>query len=262
MLEKIKKTTHFLQGIGVLLVFLVSFSAHIVLAAEQEKQTTPKERAVFAFFRAAGTAPDYDFWIKSSSRYNAMPENHKNAYMLDEMLRLGRGYSAYDPNENMLELKINVIVKYISGEEDEPPRITFDFFQVDEAYVPTFAYPYGEDVISLIIDRLAAFSNVRLDEAQNATLLPKIPYVDEYFDAKLIVHVRVSRAETKKPIITNGVRQWLMIGDVAHLKCEVGYMGRDRLLWDFVAPWYEEALEEKNKPEESKYPHPYDLFKD
>ncbi|PCI55436.1 MAG: hypothetical protein COB36_07380 [Alphaproteobacteria bacterium] len=262
MLEKIKKTNNFLQSIGFLFVFLVSFSANMALATEHEEKTTPKERAVFAFFRAAGTVPDYDFWIKSSGRYNALSENHKTAYILDEILRLGRGYSAYDADEDMLELKINVIVKYISGTEDKKPRITFEFFQVDEAYVPTFSYPYGDDVISLIIDRLAAFSNVPLDDAQKETLLPKVPYVDEYFDAKLIVHVRVSRAETEKPIITNGVKQWLMIGDVAHLKCEVEYMGKNRLLWDFVAPWYEEAFEEKNRPEEEKYPHPYDLFKD
>lgn len=263
MLEKIKKINKFILYAGFSCICLVPLFSGIALADQYEEKTTPKERAVFAFFRAAGSAPDYDFWIKTKGRYEALPEKSRDAYVLNEILRLGRGYSAYDADEDLLELTINVIVKYISAVDDEQPRITFEFFQADEAYVPTFAYPYGEDVISLIIDRLASFANVPLNEAQNNTLLPKIPYEDDYFDAKLIVHVRVDRADTEKPIMVHGVEQWLMIGDVAYLKCEVvGFMGRDRVLWDFVAPWYEEIFEQKNTPEEEKYPHPYDLFKD
>ena len=262
MLEKTKKINSFLMSIGLLFVFLVSFSANMALSAEEEAGTTLKERAVFAFFRAAGTAPDYDFWIKSGGQYDAMPEKHRDAYVLDEMLRLGRGYSSYDADEDLLELTMNVIVKYVPGEEGEKPRIIFEFFQVEEAYIPTFSYPYGEDVVSLIIDRLAAFSNVELNETQNEALLPKIPYEEEYFDAKLVAHVRIKSADTKKPVIADGAKQWLMIGDAAYLKCEVASMGRNRMLWDYVAPWYEETLKRKNMPEEEKYPHPYDLFKD
>ncbi|PCJ01770.1 MAG: hypothetical protein COB14_03420 [Alphaproteobacteria bacterium] len=263
MLKKIKQTNKFLVSGGLLFLFIAFLFVDVATAAKYEEKITPKERAVFAFFRAAGTAPDYDFWIKSNSIFKGMPEKHQSSYVLDETLRLGRGYSAYNEDEDLLVLTINVIAKYISTIDGEQPRIVFEFFQAEEAYVPTFSYPYGVDVVTLIISRLAAFAGVSLNEDQNNSLLSKIPYKDDYFDAKIVVHVRISSADTKKSMIVDDVKQWFMIGEIAYLKCEVaGFMGKDRLLWDYVAPWYKEMFEQKNMPEEAKYPHPYDLFKD
>ena len=263
MLEKKQKLNKFFFFICGMVVFMVCFSKGAACAVEYEKRTTPRERAVFAFFRNVGISPDYDFWIRTSDHFKSVGESRINSYVLNESLRLGRGYSAYDEEQDLLELSIKVLVKYMPETETEKPRITFAFFDADEAYVPTFSYAYGEDVISLIIDRLAAFANVTLGESQNEKVLNKIPYEDEHFEAKLTVHVRVRGADNEKPIVVDKVKQWIMVGDIAYLKCEVlGHMGHEKMLWDYVAPWHEKLFEMKKISDELKYPHPYDLFKD
>lgn len=263
MLEKTKITNNFFLLMCGIVVFMICSSKVAVIAAEYDRKTTPRERAIFAFFRNVGIAPDYDFWIKTSDNFKSVSENRRDTYILNETLRLGRGYSSYDEEQDLLKLTIKVLVKYLPETDIDNPRITFSFMTEDKSYVPTFSYAYGEDVISLIIDRLAAFSDVTLNDAQNEEVSRKIPYEGDVFDAKLTVHVRVKSANNNKPVIVDKMKQWIMVGDIAFLKCEVsGHMGNDQMLWDYVAPWHEKLFEMQKLSKELKYPHPYDLFKD
>ncbi len=263
MLEKIQTINNFFLFVCGVVVLTVCFSNVAMSATEYNEKTNPRERAVFAFFRNVGMSPDYDFWIRTGDNFQLINESRQNSYVLNEILRLGRGYSAFDEELDLLELSINVLVKYIPETETDQPRITFAFFDADEAYVPTFSYAYGEDVISLIIDKLARFSDVKLGDQQNRKVLNKIPFEDDFFNAKLTVSVRVKSANYKKPVIVDKIKQWIMVGDIAYLKCEVeGRMGYKQMLWDYVAPWHEDLFEKQKQSDELKYPHPYDLFKD
>lgn len=261
MFEKNYKISRFL----LCMMFTLLLSPQSVFAKNYfETKITPEEQAVFSFFRAADVAPNYDFWIMSRPEYKALSSAKQETYLLKELLRLGRGYGLHDRDKDLLELRINVSAKYISAADGNEPRIAFRLLNASEAYIPTFNYPYGYDTISLVINRLAIFSNISLTEEQNETLLKKIPYKDEFFDATLNVHVRVSHADTENPIRKRNGTQWLMVGEIAYLKCEADsyYSGQKHMLWDYVAPWHEEGFRLKNMPEEEKYPHPFDLYKD
>lgn len=243
---------------------MVFIYAYPVMASINKNQVTKKEQAVFAFFRALGSAPDYDYWIKSKPTYKSLPTKNQENYLLNETLRLGGGYGSFDQDIDLLELKINVSAIYSPAVDGKKPRILFEFFKSSRNYTPTFNYPYGDEILSLVINKLALYSDMELNEKQNEAVLKKIPYEDKYFDATLIVHVRVDKANYKKPIKTKPVKQWLMVGEIAYLRCDVSSYetGRKYMLWDYVAPWHEEVFRMKNMPEEGKYPHPFDLFKD
>ncbi len=245
-----------------LLVFIQAIPAHANIYSNNK--ITQKEKAVFAFFKALGSSPDYDYWIKSNPSYRSLPDKSKERYLLSEKLRLGGGYGSFDRNIDLLELRINVSAKYIPAKNGEKARVLFEFFDSSDNYIPTFNYPYANDSLSLVVNSLASFSDMALNEKQNQAVLKKIPYEDEDFDATLTLHVRVSRANYRKPISEKPVKQWLMIGEIAYLKCDVNSYkeGNQYMLWDYVAPWYEEIFRIKNMPEEEKYPHPFDLFKD
>ncbi len=248
----------------VITLFIFMQDPHVNAKMSLENKVTSKEKAVFAFFRALNIAPDYDSWIKSNPAYKSLPLKSQENYLLSETLRLGGGYGAFDEDIDLLELKINVYARYIPARDGNPPRILFSFFDTSEGYTPTFIYPYGDELLSLIINRLAIFSDMPLNESQNAVVLKKIPYENENFDATLIVHVRVAKANYKNPISRDPKIQWLMVGEIGYLKCDVRSYetGDEYMLWDYVAPWYEEAFRAKNMTEEEKYPHPFDLFKD
>ncbi|MGH1404255.1 MAG: hypothetical protein ACRBDL_08415 [Alphaproteobacteria bacterium] len=246
---------------------LISICPKYVNATDwSEVDVTEKEKAVFAYFRAANIPPDYDFWIQSQGTYNALPEAKQERYLIDEMLRLGRGYSLYDNERDILNIQASIISKYIPGNEDSPsPRLIFDFFNADEQYIPTFDYPYGTDSISLIVNNLAHFSNLKLKEAQDTVIKERIPYQNDYFDAVIDLRIRVRYVDFARSIRKrNGNTQWVMVGEIAYIKCTVNsFFGqKDADLWDYVAPWYEDELRLATMPDEEKYPHPYDLFKD
>ena len=225
---------------------------------------TPAEKAIFAFFRAAHALPDYESWIKPGARYKALPPEKQEDFLLKETLRLGRGYGLYDLQEHPLEMEITGRARYIPATDAAPARMTFSFPGPPGTAIPTFYYPYGKNRIALIVDSLSAFSNLKLDAQQAAALSQKAPYADQDFNAVLTVYVRVVRADPENPVETDTGLQWLMAGDIAYIQCAAHAPGeaQKRVLWDYVAPWYAEQFRLRTMPEEEKYPHPYDLFKD
>lgn len=232
------------------------------------QEITPEERAVFAFFRAADEAPDFDAWIKSKPEYKALPKNRKHDYFVNEMMRLGGGYGDFDAEKDVLKLHLNIVSRYMPEKEKEDgetekPKIGFRILNSTESYTPTFDFPFREDKISMIINNFATFSMLSLDEKQSTALKEKIPYEKDEFDSDLEIWVRVTRAEFKNPIKHKDHKQWIMVGEIAQIKniYNSSYGAEPILLWDYVAPWYEETLRIQNMPEEEKYPHPFDLFK-
>ena len=225
---------------------------------------TPEEQAVFAFFRASGEAPDYEFWIKSKNEYQTLPEKKKEDYLVKEIMRLGHGYGMYDLDTDLIEIKVNTLSKYHKAEDGKDAYITYRFLNIAEGITPTFNYKLGTGYISMIIDRLDFFSNVELTPEKDEVIRGKIPYEDDEFDTVLEIHVRISNADYSNVIEEDGIKQWIMMGEIAYIKCEVDsyYTQQTYILWDYVAPWHEEPFRIKNMPEEQKYPHPYDLFKD
>ncbi len=225
---------------------------------------TPKEQAIFAFFRAAGEAPDYDLWIKSKPTYKSLPKSKQETYMIKEMMRLGQGYGAFDLDTDLIEIKVDTLSKYIPSTDDEPAYLTFRFLNLSDYDVPTFNYKFGDGYISMIIEQIDFFKKLELSPEKEKIIKGKIPYENDEFDTELEIHLKISKASYKEFTMIENKRRWLMSGKIAYIKCNVNsyYTQQNYILWDYVAPWYEQAFRIKNMPEEEKYPHPYDLFKD
>lgn len=257
-------------------LFLVTFCTLLFIALPLQNvlaqnkvfstEITQKEKAVFAFFKAGNASPDFEKWVMESSLYKSALESDKQEILIQEQLRLGRGYSYYSLDKDLLEIEIPVTAKYIPPEGGKQARFYFIFpDQYEENYVPVFSYSYGQDTVSMIINRLAAFGNFPLTQRQFEIISERMTRQSEDFDAILIAHVKISSADHTKPYPKpNGGKQWIMVGELGYLSCEINsFFGNKRnQLWDYLAPWYEEDFKLKNMSEEEKYPHPYDLFKE
>ncbi len=249
-----------------LLIFFGVFlhSSEVYAGRDFDTRIDPEEKAVFAFFRAANTAVDYDFWIKTNKNFLAFNEQEQREVYFREQMRLGYGYGNYDLDKDPLKLNIDIIAQYKKGTDEERPRIEFRFFGLNNENIPIFNYAYGDGTISLLIKDIEKFKSLPLSPSEEKAVLEKIPYTDSEFDARLEVEVKVTEADYENPVKIRDEFQWFMKGQVAYIRCNVSsyYSSESTLIWDYVAPWFEEVLEERNKPEELKYPHPYDLFKD
>ncbi len=246
-------------------MILIVFQVQAVFAIDYfETKLTQGERAIIAFFRAANIAPDYDRWVKLGETYLGTPERFRDDFFLEEQLRLGRGYSAFNTDKDFLDIKAPVIAKLVMGDgDDEEASIQFSFFQNKENYTPTFDFRYVKnEVISLIVNKLAAYSDLPVSGMKLHALRGKVPTENDWFSATLYMKVKVSSADYETPKDDRGIIRWPMVGEIAYIKC----VYRERydsefILWDYVAPWYENNFNEEKKPDEDKYPHPFDLFK-
>lgn len=224
----------------------------------------PEEKAIFAFFRAANTPPDYDFWIKSSWQYENRKPSEQQKYLINEMLRLGQGFAEYDNTKHVIVLYIDAMTKYHKAEDGKSARISFRLNGVRGNEIPTFDFPFGDGFVSLIIRNLDAFRDLPLSEKKAEAISKLIPYDDDEFNTTMEVHVQVKNAEYGEPIKVNGRFKWLMGGEVAYIRCDANdfFSGRNEMLWDYVASWYQEQYTLLTSPKQEQYPHPYDLFKD
>ncbi|MBI1300554.1 MAG: hypothetical protein GC137_02750 [Alphaproteobacteria bacterium] len=229
--------------------------------AYEDVDISAEEKAVFSYFRAIGKAPDYNFWITTGYLLDNVSYDKQEEYVLNETLRLGNGFSQHNQNEHLMAVRFDVIARYISAKEGSQPRMTFRVFNAEESYIPTFNFEYGKDVISLVVENLALFSDIPLADAQNEAVTKKLPVQDEDFKATIELKVRASNKTTDKPLERGTNTTWLMVGDIAHLKCVfTNNQSQEVTLWDYVAPWYQEHHRLSQLSEEQKSPHPYDLL--
>lgn len=239
------------------------------LAQKKLSDTTYKlsenEKGVVGFFRIAGVAPDYEAWITATAAYNAIEdEKAREKFLVSESIRLGQGYSQFDPSQSFLKFSTDVIARYTEPADGKPGEFSFTFPEQEDNYTPVFPYPYGKNFIVLVINKFHEFSKLPLGQAEMEKVRRLMPYADEEYMAKLNLEVKLIRADYENPVVRNNIAQYMMLGDVAFISCEIvdpTSMRRTKA-WEYVAPWYEEDFRLKNTPEEERYPHPYDLFKE
>ena len=228
-------------------------------------KATGAEKAVFAYFRLANKAPDYEKWISDQNTYKGLDDTGKEEFLISESLRLGQAFGQYDLDYDPLILHVPVTSTVVSAKDGNPPYFLTEFVNLDENQdVPSFNFDYGDDKIALIINGLKIFHKMPLTDEQYALMKEKAGASDESFPAMLEIHVRPTEADHNRALIDrNGTQIWLMAGKIAYLKCSFQdiYNSSEVKLWDYVAPWYQDIFKEKNTPEEEKYPSPFDLYK-
>ncbi len=240
------------------------FTGYAFSSDVQSPLSSQLENGVFAFFHLGQKSPDFDFWVKSTKHYEELSEKDQEDFLINESIRLGTGYGQFDPKKDVLHIETIVLVHYTPPVDDQPARIFFQFPDQDDEYIPTFSYPYGKNEwVSLIVNRLAYFANIALGPEHYEVIKEKVPQPNTNYEALLTVDVRPTNADHSAPIKIGTMSQWIMIGEIAYMKCEIENknVGNMIQLWDFVAPWYAEEYRLKTLPEDLKYPHPFDLKK-
>ncbi len=253
----------------ILIFFIFIFISAVPLvnktwAAYDNTHISIREKGVFAFFKLAGTPPDFEHMIKDTQKYKSLPDADKEEYFINESIRLGTGYGRFDLEKDLLHIETIVSIRYTNPTEDKPAHFSFQFPNHNKDYIPTFSYPYAKkEWISLIINKLALFSDFPLKEKDYELISKHLTSPDYSYDAMLTIDVKPAKADYSSPIKIGNIKQWIMIGEIAYMKCEVESekTGTMQQLWYYVAPWYKEEYERMMMPEDMKYPHPYDLKK-
>ena len=274
MINDNKFKTKFLLVILFLSITSVSLAASDELLQWEEwskEELTIYEIAVFGFFRLAGKAPDYEYWVTSKKYYDSVPEELKEDYLMKEEMRLGTKFGLYELEEDLLQIQTEVIAELTPPSEEEKGKFTFRFPEDNktDSFKPAFAFSYGKDVIAISVDELVHFSDMKLSQTQYDRMLEKAPYPDDKFPVIVNIHIQPLSANYENPYINSETdsKQYVMHGKIGYIECiyQDYTKGGDVKLWDYLAPWHAEVFIRKKmaaENPENQYPHPYDLFKD
>lgn len=246
--------------------FFILFQPSYVWAEDLEIDSliSEKEKAVIAFFHLADIPPDYERWVKATSLYKSADEKFQDSVLIKEWLRLDKGYGLYNKDSGVLKLSFPILAEYTEPSDKAPSHFRIQFTDKKaNAATPVFTYPYGDERISMIINNLSSFTDVPITEKQYKLARTVSPHAGELFDASIVVYVHPAKADYASPVIINNVKHWIMVGEIAYVRCNVEdyFRGNMKTLWEYIAPWYEEQYRLENMTDEQKYPHPYDLFK-
>lgn len=211
---------------------LVSVSA----LAEVRVDIADEEKPVFAFFKLARYAPDFEYWAQSMRPGpEVQTPDQKAEFIETEVKRLQWGFGTYDEASEFLPLRVPVDLSLV--ERNGKHLIYYRLVGFGESDFPFFPFPYGEQAIGLLLKDLGRFNGVELSQVDYDRVGHH--FKDGVLRASLRMRVRPLKAEVNAPSVVDNINFWMLSGDVGYFSYELKQPegGYERLM-SYSAPWF------------------------
>jgi len=212
-----------------------------IQTAFAELEVTEEERAVFAYFKLTDQKPDYEQWIKNSTKYQEARGVLQDDILSTETERLSWGFETFDLAKGFITITRPIRLTTVVNEDGK--RVVNTRF-VDERHneTPYFPISYGNESIAFIIEGLEQYRTITLKPEEVAK-------IKEYFfdaspyEAVMELRIRPLSADAQEKLFVDYKDQWLMLGDIAYLQIKFydEYKLENITVWDYNAPWYLEV---------------------
>ncbi len=223
--------------------------------AQIKSQTSTGEDIAIAFFKTAGTNPDFDLWAAGGAKYKNAPPASGGKTLGEEKQRLMRLWQDYDTDHDTLDVKSPVLVelkKTMDSKGDEQYWMYMEFAQGKATYFPYVYQEYKFAVIPQMIEKMSIQQLTR----QQYELVQK-SLGNKGGTGDLFLQLKPVKAYIQQPYNIDNVEQWMFLCDIASLTLRTPKEGT--LLWNYGADWYvapetEELMDLYKKPMESILP--------
>lgn len=208
----------------------IAFPAHAVVnvtIAEDEKP-------IFAFFRLIERIPDFEYWVKNSSRYMKTTTKESRDFAYDsEMRRLQWGFGNYDEKKDFLKIRAPVDLS-LSKDNAGNHRLHFTLVGFENSEFPFFPFSYGQMSVALLIKDLERFNNLKISDVNYKRVSAHFEEQD-HLRAYVKIRIRPLSADISEPIVIDDTHFWGLSGDIAYFSYELEDAQR---LVSYTAPWY------------------------
>ncbi len=204
-------------------------------SAQAQLQTSSAEDVAFAFFKTAGSPPDFDKWAKETDKYKIAAPAFAANVANTEKQRLMRRWQELETRSASLETSMNVPVSLhheISPEGQEKFWMSIDIPKNDLFYFP---YSFHDYNFAVMPEGLENVSLQSLQKAQYDLILSSLGDKAQG-TATLYVLMYPIKAYMDQPYDIHGKEQWALITRVAALSLKSTQTQTS--LWDYTAPWY------------------------
>lgn len=208
--------------------------------AQNRVKFSSAEDVVIAFYKTGGIVPNFENWIKERDPYKHTPVARRPRVMAEQLNRLRNAYQNYNPSEDHLILRTAVSLEpneIVNEAGEKTYTLQTKFTAAPEALY--FPYDFMEQRISLIPINIEKILMSALSQE-------KFDFLNENLRQSsqntMILRLRPKKAETNKPFEIDGVVQWGLSAEI--VSAEI-WSKRQRLLWEYTAPWYIAPAQQK-----------------
>ena len=206
------------------------FPAHAVV----DVSIGDDEKPIFAYFRLIERLPDFEYWVKNSSRYIKSTTEQSRDFAYDsEMKRLQWGFGTYDETKEFLRIRAPVELR-LSKDEAGKHRLHFTLVGFENSEFPFFPFSYGQMSVALLIKDLDRFNNLKISDVNYSRVSSHFEDQD-VLRAYVKIRVRPLSADVSEPIVIDNEHFWGLSGDIAYFSYELEDAQR---LVSYTAPWY------------------------
>lgn len=209
--------------------------------AQAQYALSDSEDVVIAFFKTAGTPPNYETLAKISKQYYLTPPARQDDFLSKEKARLQAAYNSFDPDRKLLTIRTsaNITLYKVQGDEDTVTHgMTISFGKDDALFFP---YEHGTYKIAVLPQKMGARFDQNLAPQQYDLIRQTFGDKDNG-RAPLYVQLKPVKAYLDQPYRIGGTEQWALVADVAGL---ILTDSKGTRLWTYAADWYVSPMTEQ-----------------
>jgi hypothetical protein len=193
------------------------------------------EDVAIAFFKAGGTNPDFDLWAKNSMDYKVAAPARAAEVLQTEKQRILKKWQAYNPEENVLEVKGNVNVELKAFLTKEGEEQYWMYMSFDQGEITYFPYKYQNYLFAVIPQQIESLMIQQLQKEQY--LLIRKDFQEKDFGvAALTLQLKPVKSYTQQPYNIDDKEQWALLCDIATMA--LASQGTGQSMWNHSADWY------------------------
>lgn len=221
-----------------LLSFTLGQNAH----AQMRTKPSSGEDVAIAFFKTAGTNPDFERWAKGTKEYKTVAPARAKEYLHRERQRLMGAWQKYDRQEPILDIKVNVLLEVkttIDKDGNEFYWIYISFGKDDAVYFP---YEFQDYKIAVVPQMIETLMIQPLQKEQYTMIL-------EEFENKAVgtgamfMQLKPVKAYIHQPYKIDNEDQWVLLADIATMSIKSATSGKP--YWAYSASWYTSPVTEE-----------------
>ena len=227
-------------------VFCLMFTLFLVSSNASQAQTgvepSSGEDVAIAFFKTAGTNPDFDKWAKGGQAFKKIAPARASDFLFDEKQRLMRLWQKYDSVDPIIDVTSNVLIELKTTADEEGNQFYWMYLSFGNDDVVYFPYEYQEYKIAVIPQMIETLMIQQIQKEQYDLMLAEFQNKTSG-EAKLSLQLKPVKAYIHQPYKIDGQEQWALLTDIATMSIKSHQSLTP--FWNYGADWYMSPVTEE-----------------
>ena len=228
----------FKLSFALLIFFTASFlAAPPIQASQNALAPSSAEDVAIAFYKTAGTRPDFKQWAKKTDEFKTKSVTETQNYIEKENQRLLKKWIQFDNTDSIININFSAkaVIKALPLENPESSPIYNFHIIIPDAQKTYFPYVFQEIPIAVIAQDFEQLLNHKIEETQSLFILENMS-INREEPVNINISIKPQKSYTDKPERINGIDQWILMGQITSMRV-VATKSSETLLY-YGAPWY------------------------